>query len=73
MVEINYGYHICSNCGHEGFQWGANIDDRTFICEFCLKNIIAKVDDKKKEAENAPHFHKTFNTEHDTVPLSDEK
>jgi hypothetical protein len=70
MVELIYKYAKCSECGKEGFQWGALIEN-TFICHDCIVLIDKKLDDMKEEARNKAMTYRTFNMNRDTIPLSD--
>ena len=53
MVQLLYKYDKCSECGHEGFQWGIIID-HTFLCHICIKTILQKLDDMIEGAKRLP-------------------
>ena len=68
MVQLIYKYDKCSECSHEGFQWGTVIEytttrldenkqwrivtDHIFMCRNCIKNILQKLDDMIEEADH---------------------
>jgi hypothetical protein len=68
-VEIDYGFHRCSNCGREAFMWGVKIDKTTFICDMCVKDIDKKIEDRKDNAQRAPKSPYTFGRPQHTTPL----
>lgn len=51
-MEIDYGYHKCSNCGRQDFMWGVKFGDSTFVCDICISDIKTKIEDRKKDAQN---------------------
>lgn len=53
MVQLLYKYDKCSECGHEGFQWGMKVEN-IFICHNCLKTALEKLDDMIEEANRLP-------------------
>lgn len=51
-MEIDYGYHRCTNCGRQAFMWGWKIDNDTFLCDLCVKSMDQMIEDRKHEAEH---------------------
>jgi len=48
-MELIFTFRRCENCGSQGNQWGVQIGIY-FICESCLRDAIAKIEDRKAEA-----------------------
>lgn len=52
MPEIVYGTYTCVNCGREGTLWGVEVVKDEFLCELCIRIIVDKIADKKREEES---------------------
>ena len=52
MPEIVYGNHLCTNCGRTTTSWGVQVAEDAFLCEFCLRNAVSKIDDAKGVSQN---------------------
>jgi hypothetical protein len=63
MVQLICRYDKCEECGHEGLQWGVQIDYRerfrdehVFICHQCIKTLDKKLEDLKSKPKDKKEY-----------------